>query len=177
MSGITVPDHSGRDIVRVRRFFARKTAFSERSSMNEHFTDRARKAIQLANQEAHRFNHESITTVHVLLGLLKEGNGVAADVLSRHNIDLDKIRRAVKKHLPSGADMVTVGKLPLTPRARKVVEYSKEEARGLNHAHVGTEHILLSLLRQRAGEAAQVMMSLGLNLEAVRAEVLNLASV
>lgn len=149
MSGITAQDHSGRDIVRVRRFFARKTAFSERSSMNEHFTHRARKAIQLANQEAHRFNHEAITTVHVLLGLLKEGNGVAAHVLSRHNIDLDKIRRAVKKRLPSGPDMVTVGKLPLTPRARKAIDAAPKPGSGRAPKDVSVdERIPLIFIRE-----------------------------
>jgi len=142
--------------------------------MYERFTDRARKVMQLANQEAQRFNHEYIGTEHVLLGLIKEGSGVAANVLKNLDIDLRKIRLEVEKLVQSGPDMVTMGKLPQTPRAKKVIEYSMEEARNLGHNYVGTEHILLGLLREQEGVAAQVLMNLGLKLEDVREEVLNL---
>ena len=142
--------------------------------MYERFTDRARKVMQLANQEAQRFNHEYIGTEHVLLGLIKEGSGVAANVLKNLDVDLRKIRLEVEKLVQSGPDMVTMGKLPQTPRAKKVIEYSMEEARNLNHNYVGTEHILLGLLREQEGVAAQVLMNLGLKLEDVREEVLNL---
>jgi ATP-dependent Clp protease ATP-binding subunit ClpC len=142
--------------------------------MYERFTDRARKVMQLANQEAQRFNHEYIGTEHVLLGLIKEGSGVAANVLKNLDVDLRKIRLEVEKLVQSGPDMVTMGKLPQTPRAKKVIEYSMEEARNLNHNYVGTEHILLGLLREQEGVAAQVLMNLGLKLEEVREEVLNL---
>ncbi|MFM7107790.1 MAG: Clp protease N-terminal domain-containing protein, partial [Planctomycetaceae bacterium] len=142
--------------------------------MYERFTDRARKVMQLANQEAQRFNHEYIGTEHVLLGLIKEGSGVAANVLKNLDIDLRKIRMEVEKLVQSGPDMVTMGKLPQTPRAKKVIEYSMEEARNLNHNYVGTEHILLGLLREQEGVAAQVLINLGLKLEDVREEVLNL---
>ncbi len=130
--------------------------------------------MQLANQEAQRFNHEYIGTEHVLLGLIKEGSGVAANVLKNLDIDLRKIRLEVEKLVQSGPDMVTMGKLPQTPRAKKVIEYSMEEARNLNHNYVGTEHILLGLLREQEGVAAQVLMNLGLKLEDVREEVLSL---
>lgn len=142
--------------------------------MYERFTDRARKVMQLANQEAQRFNHEYIGTEHILLGLVKEGSGVAANVLKNLDIDLRKIRLEVEKLVQSGPDMVTMGKLPQTPRAKKVIEYSIEEARNLNHNYVGTEHLLLGLLREQEGVAAQVLMNLGLKLEDVREEVLNL---
>jgi ATP-dependent Clp protease ATP-binding subunit ClpC len=142
--------------------------------MYERFTDRARKVMQLANQEAQRFNHEYIGTEHVLLGLIKEGSGVAANVLKNLDIDLRKIRLEVEKLVQSGPDMVTMGKLPQTPRAKKVIEYAMEEARNLNHNYVGTEHILLGLLREQEGVAAQVLMNLGLKLEDVREEVLSL---
>ncbi|MCA9125259.1 MAG: AAA family ATPase, partial [Planctomycetales bacterium] len=142
--------------------------------MYERFTDRARKVMQLANQEAQRFNHEYIGTEHVLLGLVKEGSGVAANVLKNLDVDLRKIRLEVEKLVQSGPEMVTMGKLPQTPRAKKVIEYSMEEARNLNHNYVGTEHILLGLLREQEGVAAQVLMNLGLKLEEVREEVLNL---
>jgi ATP-dependent Clp protease ATP-binding subunit ClpC len=142
--------------------------------MYERFTDRARKVMQLANQEAQRFNHEYIGTEHILLGLVKEGSGVAANVLKNLDVDLRKIRLEVEKLVQSGPEMVTIGKLPQTPRAKKVIEYSMEEARNLNHNYVGTEHILLGLLREQEGVAAQVLMNLGLKLDDVREEVLNL---
>src|SRR6202012_2062796 len=142
--------------------------------MYERFTDRARKVMQLANQEAQRFNHEYVGTEHVLLGLIKEGSGVAANVLKNLDVDLWKIRNEGKKMVQAGPDMVTMGKLPQTPRAKKVIEYAIEEARNLNHNYVGTEHLLLGLLREHDGVAAQVLMNLGLKLEEVREEVLNL---
>src|SRR5277367_5273559 len=144
------------------------------AGMYERFTDRARKVMQLANQEAQRFNHEYIGTEHILLGLVKEGSGVAANVLKNLDIDLRRIRLEVEKIVQAGPDMVTMGKLPQTPRAKKVIEYSIEEARNLNHNYVGTEHLLLGLLREQEGVAAQVLMNLGLKLEDVREEVLNL---
>jgi len=142
--------------------------------MFERLTDRARKVMALANQEAQRFNHEYIGTEHILLGLVKEGSGVGANVLKNLGIDLRKVRLEVEKLVKSGPDMVTMGKLPQTPRAKKVIEYAIEEARSLNHNYVGTEHLLLGLLREQDGVAAQVLMNLGLKLEEVREEVLNL---
>jgi ATP-dependent Clp protease ATP-binding subunit ClpC len=142
--------------------------------MFERFTDRARKVMALANQEAQRFNHEYIGTEHILLGLVKEGSGVGATVLKNLDVDLKKLRLEVEKLVKSGPDMVTMGKLPQTPRAKKVIEYAIEEARALNQNYVGTEHILLGLLRESEGIAAQVLMNLGLKLEDTRQEVLNL---
>ncbi len=142
--------------------------------MYERFTDRARKVMALANQEAQRFNHEYIGTEHILLGLVKEGSGVGATVLKNLDIDLRKVRLEVEKLVKSGPDMVTMGRLPQTPRAKKVIEYAIEEAHNLGHNYVGTEHLLLGLLRERDGVAAQVLMNLGLKLEEVREEVLNL---
>jgi ATP-dependent Clp protease ATP-binding subunit ClpC len=132
--------------------------------------------MQLANQEAQRFNHEYIGTEHILLGLVKEGSGVAANVLKNLDVDLRKIRLEVERIVQPGAggDQVVMGRLPHTPRAKKVIEYSIEEARNLNHNYVGTEHLLLGLLREQEGVAAQVLMNLGLKLEDVREEVLNL---
>src|SRR6188508_2178315 len=142
--------------------------------MFERFTDRARKVMALANQEAQRFNHEYIGTEHILLGLVKEGSGVGANVLKNLDVDLRKVRLEVEKLVKSGPDMVTMGKLPQTPRAKKVIEYAIEEARNLNHNYVGTEHLLLGLLREQEGVAAQVLMNLNLKLDEVREEVLNL---
>ena len=142
--------------------------------MFERFTERARKVIALANQEAQRFNHEYIGTEHLLLGLVKEGTGVGANVLRNLGVELQKVRLEVEKIVSPGSDMVTMGKLPHTPRAKKVQEYAIEEARNLNHNYVGTEHLLLGLLREQDGVAAQVLMNLGLRLDEVREEVLNL---
>ena len=143
-------------------------------SMFERFTDRARKVMALANQEAQRFNHEYIGTEHILLGLVKEGSGVGANVLKNLDVDLRKVRLEVEKLVKSGPDMATMGKLPQTPRAKKVIEFAIEEARNLNHNYVGTEHLLLGLLREQDGVAAHVLMNLGIKLEEVREEVLNL---
>jgi ATP-dependent Clp protease ATP-binding subunit ClpC len=142
--------------------------------MFERFTDRARKVMALANQEAQRFNHEYIGTEHILLGLVKEGSGVGANVLKNLDVDLRKVRLEVEKLVKAGPEMVTMGKLPQTPRAKKVIEYAIEEARNLNHNYVGTEHLLLGLLREHDGVAARVLRNLGLKLEEVREEVLNL---
>src|SRR5713226_6607329 len=119
--------------------------------MYERFTDRARKVMQLANQEAQRFNHEYIGTEHILLGLIAEGAGVAANVLKNLDIDLRKIRQEIKKIVQPGPDAVRTRKVPPTPRAKKVIEYSSEEARNLTHNYVGTEHLLLGLLREKEG--------------------------
>jgi ATP-dependent Clp protease ATP-binding subunit ClpC len=142
--------------------------------MYERFTERARKVMQLANQEARRFNHEYIGTEHLLLGLIKEGSGTAASVLRNLDIDLRKIRLEVEKIVISGPGMVQMGRLPQTPRAKKVIEYAIEEARHFNHNYVGTEHLLLGLVREDVGVAAQVLMNLGLTLADVREEVLHL---
>jgi len=142
--------------------------------MFERFTERARKVMALANQEAQRFNHEYIGTEHILLGLVKEGSGVGANVLKNLGVDLHKVRMEVEKLVKAGPDMVTMGKLPQTPRAKKVIEFAIEEARNLNHNYVGTEHLLLGLLREQDGVAAQVLMNLGLKLDEVRDEVLHL---
>ncbi|ADV61551.1 ATPase AAA-2 domain protein [Isosphaera pallida ATCC 43644] len=142
--------------------------------MFERFTERARKVLQLANQEAQRLNHEFIGTEHLLLGLVKEGSGVAANVLKNLDVDLKKIRIEVEKLVQPGPEVVTIGRLPQTPRAKKATEYAIEEARNFNHNYVGTEHLLLGLLREQEGVAAQVLINLNLKLEEVREEVLNL---
>src|SRR6187549_3602854 len=124
--------------------------------MYERFTDRARKVMQLANQEAQRFNHEYIGTEHILLGLVKEGSGVAANVLKNLEVDLRKIRLEVEKIVQSGPDMVTMGKLPQTPRAKKVIEYAMEDAREevLNLLGHGMEGAEGTTERGGAGQAA-----------------------
>lgn len=142
--------------------------------MYERFTDRARKVMQLANCEAQRCNVGYIGTEHMLLGMIKEGSGVAANVLKNLGVDLKTVRSEVEKIIQTGprGDQLVLGKLPHTPYAKKVIELSVEEARGLNHNYVGTEHLLLGLLREEEGVAAQVLMNLGLYLKDVRKEAL-----
>jgi ATP-dependent Clp protease ATP-binding subunit ClpC len=142
--------------------------------MFDRFTDRARKVMGLARQEAQRFNHDYIGTEHILLGLVQEGSGVAASVLKNLDIDLKKIRHEVEKLVNSGTTMVTMGQLPFTPRAKKVLELSLEEASNLGHTYIGTEHLLLGLIRENEGIAAQVLRNLKVKLEDVRDEVLEL---
>ena len=140
--------------------------------MFDRFTDRAKKVMSFARQEAQKFNHEYIGTEHILLGLVQEGSGVAANVLKNMHIDLEKVRHEVEKIVKTGPSMVTMGQLPFTPRAKKVLELSMEEASQLSHNYIGTEHLLLGLIRENEGIAAQVLMNLGVKLDDVREEVL-----
>ncbi len=140
--------------------------------MFDRFTDRAKKVMSFARQEAQKFNHEYIGTEHILLGLVQEGSGVAANVLKNMSIDLEKIRHEVEKIVKTGPSMVTMGQLPFTPRAKKVLELSMEEASQLSHNYIGTEHLLLGLIKENEGIAAQVLMNLGVKLDDVREEVL-----
>ena len=136
--------------------------------MYERFTDRARRVMQLANQEAQRFNHEYIGTEHILLGLVKGGDGVAAAVLRKMGVKLITVRLEVEKLVQSGPEMITMGKLPQTPRAKKVIENSMIEARDMQHSFVDTEHLLLGLLSVEEGVASQVLRYLCGTLEQVR---------
>lgn len=140
--------------------------------MYERFTERARKVMALANQEALRFRHEYVGTEHILLGLIQEGAGVAAVVLKNLDINLLRVRQEIEKLVWTGPEVVQCSKLPQTPRAKKVIEFAIEEARALGHNHIGTEHMLLGLLREEEGVAAQVLLNLGLKLNDVREEVI-----
>ena len=131
------------------------------------FTERARKVLSLAQEEAQRFNHNYIGTEHLLLGLVREGEGVAAQVLATLGVDLNKVRQQVEFIIGRG-DRIVLGEIGLTPRAKKVLELAVDEARRLNHHYVGTEHLLLGLVREGEGIAAGVLESLGVNLEKVR---------
>jgi ATP-dependent Clp protease ATP-binding subunit ClpC len=137
----------------------------------DRFTERARKVLTLAQEEAQRFNHNYIGTEHLLLGLVREGEGVAAKVLSNLGIELTKVRSAVEFIIGRGERQV-VGEIGLTPRAKKVIELAVDEARRLGHHYIGTEHLLLGLIREGEGIAAGVLESLGVNLEKVRSEVI-----
>jgi ATP-dependent Clp protease ATP-binding subunit ClpC len=140
--------------------------------MFDRFTDRARKVMNLAKAEAQRLNHEYIGTEHILLGLVQEGSGVAANVLRGMDIDLKRIRTEIEKLVKGSATMVPMGNLPFTPRAKKVLELSLEEASQLGHNYIGTEHLLLGLIKESEGIAARVLTNLNVKLEDVREEVL-----
>ena len=139
------------------------------------FTERAKKVLVLAQEEAQRFNHNYIGTEHLLLGLVREGEGIAAKVLSNLGVELNKVRSAVEFIIGRG-DRMVIGDISLTPRAKKVIELSVEEARRLNHNHIGTEHLLLGLVREGEGIAAGVLECLGVNLEKVRSQVIQVVS-
>jgi len=134
----------------------------------EHFSDHARKVMHLANLEAQRLNHDYVGTEHILLGLVKEGNGLAATVLGNLGLELRIIRLEVERSVGAGPDRITQNKLPQTPRVAKVIEHARDEARNLNQEYVGTEHLLLGLLREEEGVAAQVLKALGVGLALVR---------
>ena len=147
--------------------------------MFERFTGRTRKVIALANQVAHRFNHEFIGTEHILLGMIKGGSGIGVTVLKNLGVDTQRLWHEVERLVKRGPDWVTMGKLPQTQRAKNVIEYAIEETREMEkqlnrRLDVGTEHILLGLLREDEGLAAQVLINLGLQIEQVRGEVLAL---
>ena len=139
------------------------------------FTERVRKVLQMAREEAQRLHHEYVGTEHILLGLIREGEGVAAAVLQNLNVDLDEIQQKIEETVKKGKAAQTTGPdLPYTSRAKKVLELAMSEARELNHSYVGTEHLLLGLLREEKGIAAQVLSDAGVNLDAARAETLRL---
>ncbi|MBA3846399.1 MAG: ATP-dependent Clp protease ATP-binding subunit, partial [Planctomycetes bacterium] len=142
--------------------------------MFDKFTDRARKIIALAQKEAERFHHDYIGTEHLLLGLVKEGSGVAVTALNNLSVDVEKVRREVEKLVVVNDKEAPTAPLPFTPQAKRVLELASEEARALGHPYIGTEHILLGLLSENDSVAAQVLINLDLKLEDVRNEILDL---
>src|SRR6058998_1534543 len=139
------------------------------------FTERVRKVLAMAREEAARLHHEYVGTEHILLGLIREGEGVAATVLQNLSVELDEIQQKIEETVKKGKAAQTTGPdLPYTSRAKKVLELAMSEARELNHSYVGTEHLLLGLLREEKGIAAQVLTDAGGNLEQARAETLRL---
>lgn len=139
--------------------------------MLNRFTERARKVLVLAKEEARRFNHDYIGTEHILLGLIREGEGVACAVLQNLGVDLERLRIEIEKLVSSGSVASVLGDIPFTPRAKKALELSAEEARGLGHNYIGTEHILLGLLREEEGIASGVLFSLGVDLKKAKSEI------
>src|SRR5678810_317577 len=139
------------------------------------FTERVRKVLAMAREEAERLRHEYVGTEHILLGLIREGEGVAAAVLQNLSVDLDEIQQKIEDTVKKGKASQTTGPdLPYTSRAKKVLELAMSEARELSHSYVGTEHLLLGLLREEKGIAAQVLTDAGVNLDAARAETLRI---
>jgi len=142
--------------------------------MNYNFTDRVRKVLAMAREEAIRLQHDYVGTEHILLGLIREGDGVASAVLITLNVDLEQIHERVEESIQKGKATIALGELPYTSRAKKVLEFAMAEARDFNHSYVGTEHLLLGLLREEKGIAAQVLNSLGVTVEEARGETLRL---
>ncbi len=140
--------------------------------MNYNFTERVRKVLSMARQEAIRLQHDYVGTEHILLGLIREGEGVAAHVLGNLDVDLDRVHERVEESVRKGKATIALGELPYTSPAKKVLEFAMAEARELNHSYVGTEHLLLGLLRESKGIAAQVLNSLGVTIDEARAETL-----
>jgi ATP-dependent Clp protease ATP-binding subunit ClpC len=140
----------------------------------EKFTDRARRVVVWAQEEAGTLKHDFIGTEHILLGLLREGEGVAAKALESLGISLEAVRERVEEAVPPGQYARPRGHIPFTPRAKKVLELSLSEAKVLGHRYIGTEHILLGLLREGDGVAAQVLTALGADLDGVRERVIQL---
>src|ERR1700710_338812 len=143
--------------------------------MFERFTDRARRVVVLAQEEARMLNHNYIGTEHILLGLIHEGEGVAAKALESLGISLEGVRQQVEEIIGLGQQAPS-GHIPFTPRAKKVLELSLREALQLGHNYIGTEHILLGLIREGEGVAAQVLVKLGADLSRVRQQVIQLLS-
>ena len=140
--------------------------------MNNNFTPRAQQVLQLARKEADRFNHNYVGTEHVLLGLIKLGQGVAVNVLQKLGLDLETVRMEVEKQVGQGPETKMVGNIPYTPRVKKVLNLAAKEAKSLQHSYVGTEHVLLGLLREGEGVAARVLKNLEVDIERTRNEIL-----
>jgi ATP-dependent Clp protease ATP-binding subunit ClpC len=140
--------------------------------MMNNFTPRAQQVLALARKEADRFNHNYVGTEHLLLGLIKLGQGVAVNVLQKMGLDLETVRMEVEKQVGSGPETKMVGNIPYTPRVKKVLALAGKEAKALNHSYVGTEHILLGLLREGEGVAARVLKNLEVDIERTRNEIL-----
>ena len=136
------------------------------------FTPRAQQVLALARKEADRFNHNYVGTEHILLGLIKLGQGVAVSVLQNMGLDLETVRIEVEKQVGSGPESKISGNIPYTPRVKKVLSLSNKEAENLDHSYVGTEHLLLGLLREGEGVAARVLPSLNVDINQTRQEIL-----
>ena len=153
-----------------RRCLGREEVIRE---MFERFTERARRVIILAQEEAKRLNHSAVGTEHLLLGIIREGEGVASKVLESLNINPERVRAEIESAIGRG-ERTPYEEVPLTPRAKKVLELALDEARRLGHNYIGTEHLLLGLIREGEGVAARVLEAMGADLERVRSQVVSL---
>ncbi|MDZ7860010.1 MAG: ATP-dependent Clp protease ATP-binding subunit [Candidatus Krumholzibacteriota bacterium] len=150
------------------------TRKDETEIMNDKFTERVRKVIYLARDEANRLQHDYIGTEHILLGIVREGEGIAARVLKKLGLNLEQVQKAIENIVRPTGGTLTLGEIPLTPRAKRILELSVEEARLLSHNYVGTEHLLLGLIREGEGVAARVLLELGVDRKKVRNEIMKL---
>jgi len=146
--------------------------FFRGGASSEDFTPAAQRVLVLAREEAGRFNHNFVGTEHMLLGLIKHGKGVAVNVLKKVGLDLDMLRMEIEKLVGTGPEQKNVGDIPYTPRLKKALSLAVKEAKALNHTYVGTEHILLGLLREGDGVAARVLKNMNVDIEQTRQEIL-----
>jgi ATP-dependent Clp protease ATP-binding subunit ClpC len=164
--------HCGRQVGSVE---PRRPTAKSVETLDDRFTDRLKNVLSLANEESRRLNHEYIGTEHLLMGLVKEGSGVAALALKELSGDVGRIQRVCEKVIIRGPEKQDwVGKRPMTPRAKRAIDYAREEARNLNHDFVGTEHLLLGLLREPENFPVQVLLNLGIEPAAVRQKLLSI---
>jgi ATP-dependent Clp protease ATP-binding subunit ClpA len=151
---------------------AEKKTFTSEFELTSNFTPRAQQALALARKEADRSNHNFVGTEHLLLGLIKLGQGVAVNVLQKLGLDLETVRAEVEKQVGAGPGGKIFSNIPYTPRVKKVLDFPRKEAKALNHTYVGTEHILLGLLREGEGVAARILRHLDVNIEKTRQDIL-----
>ncbi len=142
--------------------------------MFKRFTERARKVIILAREEADNYRHEYLGTEHILLGVLKDGGGIAIAVLQKLGVDPKQLRLELERNLPKSTSGPVEGDIPFTPKAKKVLEYAVEEARLMGHNYIGTEHLLLGIVREKDGLAAKILGSFGVKLQQTREQTINL---
>ena len=141
--------------------------------MFKRFTERARRIVILSREEAERYSHEYLGTEHLLLGVLKDGGGIAISVLNKMGVDIKTLKEKVEKSLPQSSSSLNIGDIPFTSRAKKVLEVSVEEARSLGHNYIGTEHILLGLIKEKDGQASKIFNSFGIYYPETRENILN----
>ena len=155
-----------------KSFWTALTTPADRGTGWNNFTPHAQQVLALAREEANRFDHNFVGTEHLLLGLIKLGQGVAVNVLQKLGLDLETVRREVEKQVGTGPDQKMIGNIPYTPRVKKVLALAQKEAKALNHTYVGTEHLLLGLLREGDGVAARVLKNFEVDIEQTRQEIL-----
>ncbi len=157
-----------------KSFFAEmRAALQGEAELSRHLTPRARDMFAFAEDEAARLNHNFIGTEHVLLGLLRLGRGVAANVLRRQGVDLNKVRASIEQYVGRGPDVTILKPIPWTPRVKAVLVSARKKARALNHTYLGTEHVLLGLLAESDGVAARVLAGFGVYAPQTRRGILN----